>query len=334
MRNQLYLLFLPIISFINTEERLFWLTKDLEIKTKISVPNNLPEGKEENRVLPWVFHDNEESKIMKLNCIMRGYNASNNPINYKEARWSYPGFWPGQVDTRAEPKSGYDGAVPYRIWPIEITTSAADAGRKWATCEFQQGDFPKSTDFKFLIFRKLSLPGEENVVYGFGFGHGFLDYRDLTPHQVEDDIKKQISEHYDMPASSVTRSPDGQKFLIKVSKKGATPQGTNCPTTTPTVVNHHCVYQCCHQQEYWPSPWSFHGRWPSLVDFLNRRTKCRRQICSCHFYGFPCQGTITTSLKSIKNVSPNNRLSNFFPIFPRIYTTRIHLTFQYNRIIK
>ena len=240
---------------------------------------------------------------MKLNCIMRGYNASNNPINYKEARWSYPGFWHSQVDTRARPESGYDGAIPYRIWTIEITTSASDAGRKWVTCEFQQGDFPLSTDFKFLIFRKVSLPGETNIVYGFDYG--FLDEKDLTQ-QVEDDIKRQISEHYNMPASSVTRSTNGQTFLITVSKKGSTTQGTNCPATTTTVLNNNCFYQCCHQQEYSPS--IFHGSWHSLFDYLHR-PKCRRQICSCYFHGLPCQGTITTRLESIKHVFPIDRLS-------------------------
>ena len=209
-------MFLPIISFINTEERLFWFTKDLEIKTKTSVPKNLPEGKEENRVLPWVFHDSKETKKMKLNCIMRGYNASNNPINYKEARWSHPGFLPSQVDTSAEPECGNDGAVPYRIWTIEITTSAADYGKKWATCEFQQGDFPLSTDFKFLIFKKFTSFFTHSIVYRL---EGSLDKNDITQ-QVEDDIKKEISEHYKISPESVKRY--GQEFHITVPKKAQT----------------------------------------------------------------------------------------------------------------
>ena len=57
---------------------------------------------------------------------------------------------------------------------------------------------------------KRTIPWNGNVEYKYGYGEGrFLDNRDLTQ-QVEDDIKKQISEHYSMPASSVTRSGDGQ----------------------------------------------------------------------------------------------------------------------------
>ena len=186
MRNQLYLIFFSLSEFIIAEERLSWFTRDREMKRRIFVPDNLSEGKEENRVMPWVFHDNQEYK-MKLNCIMRGYNVSNNPIDYKDARWSHPGFSPSQVDTSAPGVNGSEGAVPYKIWTIVITTSAADAGKKWATCEFQQGDFPLSTDFKFLIFRKkISYPGNANEKFVYDLG-GYLDERDLTQ-QVEDDI--------------------------------------------------------------------------------------------------------------------------------------------------
>jgi len=221
MRKQQYLICFVLCGSISAEERLSWFTKDPKIKKSIFVPDNLPEGKEENRVLPLVFHDNEEYKI-ELKCFMRGYNASNNPNDYKDARWSYPGFDDSQVDTSAQADEGYDGAVPYKIWTIAITSSAADAGKKWATCEFQQGDFPLSTDFKFLILRKVSPPEEEvNVEYDTGV---FLDEKDLTK-QVEDDIKRQISEHFNMPLESVSRS--GNKFLITV------------PNEDPTSHHHH-----------------------------------------------------------------------------------------------
>ena len=85
---------------ISAEERLSWFTKDPKIKKSTFVPDNLSEGKEENRVLPWVFHDNQPYK-MQLKCIMRGYNASNNPSDYKDARWSHPGFSDSQVNTSA-----------------------------------------------------------------------------------------------------------------------------------------------------------------------------------------------------------------------------------------
>ena len=87
---------------------------------------------------------------------MRGYNVSNNPGDYKNARWSHPGFNSSQVDTSAPIREGNEGGVPYAIWSINITTSPADAGKKWVTCEFQQGDFPLSTDFKILIFQRLT----------------------------------------------------------------------------------------------------------------------------------------------------------------------------------
>ena len=90
------------------------------------MPDNLSEGKEENRVLPWVFHDNQPYK-MEVKCIMRGYNASNNPSDYKDARWSHPGFSDSQVNTSAKPEEGDEQGVQYRIWTIEINTTAADA---------------------------------------------------------------------------------------------------------------------------------------------------------------------------------------------------------------
>jgi len=243
MRNQLFLIIFSLSEFIIAEERLSWFTRDREMKRRIFVPDNLSEGKEENRVMPWVFHDNEEYKKMELKCIMRGYNVSNNPSDYKNARWSHPGFRKDQVDTSALPLTGKEGAVPYAIWTIEITTSAADAGKKWATCEFQQGDFPLSTDFKFLIFRKKdSFPGNEDVVYDLG---GYLDERDLTQ-QVEDDIKRQISEHYDMQPESVTRY--GQEFHIAVNKVSTKPTSEQKCYYCKWVKK--CIYQdwytrCC-----------------------------------------------------------------------------------------
>jgi len=244
MRIQIYIPHLITLSgLIDAEERLSWFTTDPEIKKSIFVPDNLSEGKEENRVLPWVFHD-DENKIMELKCIMRGYNASNNPSDYQDARWSYPGFSDSQVDTSAPPVKDDDNGEPYAIWTIKINTSRADAGKKWATCEFQQGDFPLSTDFQFLIFRKQSrhpvwweectggvqsLP-EEKKVLKYGFGGLIRDKKDITQ-QVEDDIKRQISEHYFMRATSVTRSAN--KFLITLPK-ALTPPFTT--TTKPTIA--------------------------------------------------------------------------------------------------
>ena len=56
-------------AITSAEERLFWFTTDPAVKRNINVPVILPEGKEENRVLPWVFHNNEDSKLMQLKCI-------------------------------------------------------------------------------------------------------------------------------------------------------------------------------------------------------------------------------------------------------------------------
>merc|ERR1711971_424799 len=150
---------------------------------------------------------------MQLQCIMRGYNASN-----KDVRWSHSGFNANQVNKSAPVETGDNQGVPYAIWTIEITTSAANTGKKWASCK-QQVECPLSTDFKFLIFKnykKITKPWTQNVVYKYGYGgRAILDNTDLTQ-QVEDDIKRQISEHFSMPASSVTRSEDGQTFSITV----------------------------------------------------------------------------------------------------------------------
>ena len=218
------LLFSALLCVVIAEERLSWFTTDEKIKKSIFVPDDLPEGKEENRVLPWVFHDEEETKLIQLKCIMRGYNASNNPSSYKNAKWSHPGFEDSQIDTSAPAAEGDENGVRYRIWTIEINTSAADAGKKWATCEFQQGDFPLSTEFKFLIFRRLPKnPLEEGnkVLLSYDLG-GSLDEKDINQ-QIEDDIKRQISQHYSMPASKVTRSQDSHKFFLKVPADKAEP---------------------------------------------------------------------------------------------------------------
>ena len=197
---------------IKAEERLSWFTTDEDIKKNINVPDNLSEGKEENRALPWVFHDMEEKKIMELKCIMRGFNDSNNPSDYKEARWSHPGFDASQVDTNTPPIKGEENGEKYAIWTIKVTTSAEDAGMKWATCEWQQGDFPLSIDFKFMIFRRH--PRVNNTLRCYDLG-GPLDEKDMTQN-ITGDMKKQISVHYSMSAFNVTRSTDGQEFCIMV----------------------------------------------------------------------------------------------------------------------
>merc|ERR1712137_1399879 len=211
-----------------------WFTTDPEIKKSIFVPDNLSEGKEENRILPWVFHD-EENKLMELKCIMRGYNASNNPSDYQDARWSHPGFDDDQVDTSEPPFKDEENGEPYAIWTIKIDTSAADAGIRRATCEFQQGDFPLSTDFIFLIF-KVDEKDQQEVRYGYGLGRNNAEQ--LINMNIEDDIKRQISEHYGEDSSSVTRSsPDGQQFVITfdaTTPQTPAPEPAPAPTTTPT----------------------------------------------------------------------------------------------------
>ena len=182
------------------------------------MPKDLPEGKEENRALPWVFHD-EEPKSMELKCIMRGFNDSNNPSDYKDARWSHPGFDDSQVDILSVPEKGEDNGVPYRIWTMNVTISAKDAGKKLVTCEWQQGDFPLSTDFKFLIFRRHldELQKEETTVLRSYYLGGPLDEKDMTK-QIDGEIKRQICDHYSMSASScnVTRSGDEYEILLPV----------------------------------------------------------------------------------------------------------------------
>mgnify|MGYP001349844379 CR=1 FL=1 len=232
MINTPFLLLLFVVV-ARAEERLSWFTTDPEIRRSIFVPDNLAEGKEENRILPWVFHSDDETKLMQIKCIMRGYNASNKPSDYQEARWSHPGFDDSQVNTSAPAVKGEEEGVPYAIWTMEISISAEDAGKKWATCEWQQGDFPLSTDLTFLIFRRNPHEVNETLrCYDLG---GPLDKKDMTL-QIEDDIKRQISSHYSMPASSVTRSSDGQEFCVIVYTDAEHTDTIVLDAFNPTVI--------------------------------------------------------------------------------------------------
>merc|ERR1711976_651880 len=220
------LILLSTASLSQAEERLSWFATDEEMRKSIFVPDDLPEGKEENRALPWVFHD-EEPKLMELKCMMRGFNDSNNPIDYKDARWSHPGFENSQVDTSAPAANGNDTGVPYRIWTIRITVSAKDAGKKFATCEWQQGDFPLSTDFTFLIFSRQGedqSQEEDKVLRTYSLGEPLG--KSYETKQIEDDIKKQICEHYySSPCNAkVTRSGDDYQIVIpSVVLEGSSP---------------------------------------------------------------------------------------------------------------
>ena len=213
---------------INAEERLSWFTTDSILRKSIFVPDNLSEGKEENRVLPWVFHNDNEYKIMKLNCIMRGYNVTNNPVDYINARWSHPGFRVNQVNTAEPIQTGNENGVPYAIWTIEVNVTTADVGRKWTICEFQQGDFPLSIEFTFLVFKKYE---EEGDVVSYHLG-SFIDKKDINS-QLENEIKRQISDYYTLLPSSVTTSADGQQFFVKIP-------------TPKTTYEHIFCNQFCH----------------------------------------------------------------------------------------
>ena len=104
----------------------------------------------------------------------------------------------------------------------------------------KQGDFPLSTDLKFLILRlQKSEAGADTVVLSYDLGEQ-LDEKDLTK-QIEDDIKRQISEKYSMPPSSVSRTEGAQKFLITVKKEQASEfyDGNSVPNNqdSPDSVN-------------------------------------------------------------------------------------------------
>jgi len=229
-----FFILLSTASISQAEERLSWFSKDEEMRKSIFVPKDLPEGKEENRALPWVFHD-EEPKNMELKCMMRGFNDSNNPSDYREARWSHPGFDDSQVVTSAPAENGTDVGVPYRIWTMKITVSAKDAGKKFATCEWQQGDFPLSTDFTFLIFSRQGedQPQDEDKVlrtYSLGEPLG----KSFGTEQIEENIKKQICErYYSSPCNSkVNRSWDDYQIVIPVDVL----EGSSSVTTILIII--------------------------------------------------------------------------------------------------
>ena len=195
----------------------------MEIVESILVPGNFSE---EKKVLPWVFHNDQQYKIWKLDCIMRKLNVSENP------QWSYQGFRDSQVDTSGPALIRDDQGVPFAICSIKVNTSSLDAGKKSATCEFQQENLSMSIDFQFLIFRKsnktpdkITSPVAQNfLLYDLG---GNLDEKSITQ-QVEDKIKRQISEYYNIPASSasVFRSRDAQALIVLAIKADTTSNTT------------------------------------------------------------------------------------------------------------
>lgn len=241
------------------EERLSWTwnldwnTKDLEFKRSVFTPYNLPKGQEANRILPWVFHDDGDTKLMELRCLMTGYNPSDNPSDYKNARWSHSGFDDSQIDTTTPPEIGDDYGNPYAIWTIKINTTASDAGKKWVACEFQQGDLPHRTEFVFLIFKRLADQNVRHLQNAVGYGHAyglggeFLDEKDIN-YDIEMDIKRQISKHYFMPASDVTRSEDGQIFTIFIGYSSTTSTYPTTSSTTKTSTSTRTTHEHLNNQ--------------------------------------------------------------------------------------
>lgn len=273
------------VNALWAEERLSWTwnldwnTKDLEFKRSVFTPYNLPKGKEANRILPWVFHDDGETKLMELRCLMTGYNASNNPSDNKNARWSHYGFDDSQIDTTTPPEIGDDYGDPYAIWTIKIHTSASDAGKKWVACEFQQGDLPLRTEFVFLIFKRLADQNVRHLQNAVGYGHAyglggeFLDEKDIN-YDIEMNIKRQISKHYNMSSSDVSRSEDGQIFTIFIWTYSSTTYPTTSSTTktstsTRTTLHEHLNNQTTVHINYsnssttTPDPRivNCHGKW-------------------------------------------------------------------------
>ena len=144
---------------------------------------------------------------MKLRC----YNVTNSPFNYINARWTHPGFKASQVNTSDPIQTGYENGVSYTIWTMEVNVSAADTGKKWTICDFQQGDFPLRIEFTFLFFKKYDQD-QDVVTDHIG---SFIDKRDINS-QLEYEIKRQISDNYALLPSSVNTSTDGQQFFIKI----------------------------------------------------------------------------------------------------------------------
>ena len=194
-------------------------------------------GKELQDMLQALKHRGPDSTGFAL------YGQGNNPGDYKNARWSHPGFKSSQVNTSAPIDEGNEGGVPYAIWSISITTTPADAGKKWATCEFQQGDFPLSTDFKFLILKKLpksEKPKKETpkalvykYIYVFVKGTLPLEETDVNK-QIEDDIKRQISGNYELKPSKVRRCGKYKnRFCITVKQMKQKPKGNQKRKSIP-----------------------------------------------------------------------------------------------------
>ena len=95
--------------------------------------------------------------------------------------------------------------------------------KKWTICEFQQGDFPLSTEFIFLFFKKYA---EEGNVISYHSG-SLIDKKDIN-NQLENEIKRQISDYYALLPSSVTTSADRKQFFIKIPTLTSSYEYTYC----------------------------------------------------------------------------------------------------------
>ena len=88
-----------------------------------------------------------------------------------------------------------------------------------------------STDFIFLIIRIIK-EDQQHVEYSLG---GNVAKQNINM-QIEDDVKRQISEHYKVASSSVTRSaPDGQEFILTFDDT-LPPSSSTASTTTTTIT--------------------------------------------------------------------------------------------------
>lgn len=179
--------------------------------------DTLAEGREENRVLPLVLVEGGLERV-ELSCIMRGYNTSYGTT----PRWTHQDFPDREVIINNDPDTGAEDGQDYAIWSITVPLSRDDVGVKTVICEYQQGNFVRSPEVKFQIYKISNIDitdlcesdGSDRVKVTISQEPGS---EDRTPEEeVSAELRKQITRLFH-PLSEVTQTANLFSISVPIS---------------------------------------------------------------------------------------------------------------------